>query len=427
MPAPLVEMGLLEPKEAVAFFRQKGYRISFDYRDVWRQEHQAAFTVAKVAQMDLLADIRAAVDAAIINGTPFKTFARQLMPEMMRRGWWGKAMMVDPQTGEEKRVQLGSVRRLKTIYNTNLRTAHSEGQWARILDSADTLPYLMYDHTPSKWERKEHAAWDGLIFPVTHPFWQTHNTPCGWGCKCRRQQLTAAQAAAMGGESQAPNERWVTYTNKRTGETIELPAGVDPAFAYPPGGRLKHLGQHLANRIEAAPAPVGAQVFAGARDTVMPLIQQDYTQWVSAIEGGGKKGLGGRRVIDAFAPDAVARLAALGVALETVAVSIEQREITHLFAEARKGKKALPREFVYALPERLGNFSARLYDSTPGREGIWYVWHLDGDRYARVVVRPNFMMKQDAYTNAVRNGQIIERRDLNGPHLTLIDGALPQN
>lgn len=278
MPAPLVEMGLLEPKEAVAFFRQKGYRISFDYRDVWRQEHQAAFTVAKVAQMDLLADIRAAVDAAIINGTPFKTFARQLMPEMMQRGWWGKAMMVDPQTGEEKRVQLGSVRRLKTIYNTNLRTAHSEGQWARILDSADTLPYLMYDHTPSKWERKEHAAWDGLILPVTHPFWQTHNTPCGWGCKCRRQQLTAEQAAAMGGESQAPNERWITYTNKRTGETIELPAGVDPAFAYPPGGRLKHLTNYLASRVETMPTQ-------DSRIAVVQNVNQELETWMQAPAG----------------------------------------------------------------------------------------------------------------------------------------------
>lgn len=424
MPAPRVEMGLLKPEEALAFFRQKGYRLAFDHQDVWREENQAAFTVAKVAQMDLLTDIREAVDSALVNGTTLETFVKQLRPEMMRRGWWGKAMMPDPKTGEEKLVQLGSIRRLKTIYDTNLRTAHSEGQWARIQDSADILPYLMYDHTPGRWERKEHAAWDGLIFPVSHIFWQTHNTPCGYGCKCRKQQLTADQAAALGGPSEAPKERYITYTNKRTGETIEVPEGVDPAFAYPPGGRLNNLGQHLANRVEAAPAPVGAQVFTAARDDVMPFIQQDYTQWVTAIEGGGARGLGGRRVIDAFSPEILGRLSGLGVTLETSAVSIDQREVTHLFAETRKGEKALPREFVYALPEQLGKTGARLYDSTAGREGIWYVWHLEGDKYARVVVRHNFALKREAYTNAVRNGQVISRRDLNGSHLTLIDGTL---
>lgn len=424
MAIPRIEIGLLEPKEAVAFFRQKGYRIAFSHEDVWREANQAAFTVAKVAQMDLLADIRAAVDSALVNGTTFETFAKQLKPEMIRRGWWGKGTMTDPTTGEVKQVQLGSIRRLKTIYDTNLRTAHSEGQWTRIQDSVDTLPYLMWDHTPSRYERKEHAAWDGLILHVTHAFWLTHNTPCGYGCKCRRQQLTADQAAAAGGPGQAPPELYRTYTNRRTGETIEVPEGVHPSFAYPPGGRLKNLGQHLANRIEAAPTHIGTHMFVTAREHVLPLIQQDYAQWVTAIEGRGTKGLGGRRVIDAFTPDVVTKLSRLGVTLETCAVSVDQREITHLFAEARKGKKALPREFVYSMPKRLGSFTARFYDSTVGREGIWYVWHFGGDDYARVVVRPNFSLKRETYTNAIRNGQMININDLKGPHLTLIDGTL---
>lgn len=35
--------------------------------------------------------------------------------------------MTDPVTGEVKKVQLDSTRRLKVIYDTNLRTVHSEG------------------------------------------------------------------------------------------------------------------------------------------------------------------------------------------------------------------------------------------------------------------------------------------------------------
>lgn len=60
----------LPPEQAVAYFRQKGYRIGFDHRDVWQQQHQAGFTVAKAMQLDLLMDIRQQVDIAIELGGP---------------------------------------------------------------------------------------------------------------------------------------------------------------------------------------------------------------------------------------------------------------------------------------------------------------------------------------------------------------------
>ena len=45
------------PREALDFFRAKGWKVGFDYRDVWRQEHATAFTVAKVMRADVLLDI----------------------------------------------------------------------------------------------------------------------------------------------------------------------------------------------------------------------------------------------------------------------------------------------------------------------------------------------------------------------------------
>lgn len=147
---------------AVEFFRQKGFKIGFDHRDVWQHEHQAAFTVAKAMQLDLLVEIRDQVDSALADGTTFETFKAALKPNLVKRGWWGRAMMTDPATGETKDVQLGSTRRLKVIYDTNLRTAHSEGQWARIQASKASFPYLTYVHIHSPHERKEHLAWNGL-------------------------------------------------------------------------------------------------------------------------------------------------------------------------------------------------------------------------------------------------------------------------
>jgi hypothetical protein len=414
----------LAPEEAVAYFRQKGYRIGFDYRDVWQQEHQAGFTVAKAMQLDLLCDIRAEVDAAILQGTTFETFREALMPRLVQRGWWGKQTMIDPLTGEAREVQLGSPRRLKVIYDTNLRTAHAEGQWERIQASKDVLPYLLYDHTPSDYERKEHKAWDGLVLPVDDPWWLVHKPVKAWGCKCTVIPLGARQVERLGLKvGSAPETRYIDYVNKRTGERSRVPAGVDPAFDYPPGGRLANLGQMLADKIEGAPAALGAGVFREAAVEAMPLVMQNYTAWANAVEARGGKGLGGRRVIGAVSTGAVAQLAQMGVVLESAGLSIEQREVTHLFAEERKAGKAVDRSWVYALPERLAAPDVTIYDATPGREALLYAWK-EGDHYVRLAVRPNFGLKGKNYTNAVRSAHIVQRYNLEGPGLTVLEGSL---
>lgn len=422
---PDIAFKLLPPAEAIDYFRQKGYRIGFDYRDIWQQEHQAAFTVAKAMQIDLLQDIRAQVDAALVNGSTFAAFKDALMPNLVKQGWWGRQMMADPVSGESTEVQLGSPRRLKVIYDTNLRTAHAEGQWARIQEVKETLPFLMYDHTPSAHERKEHKAWDGLVLPVDDPWWLAHYPVKAWGCKCRAVQVGQRQLDRLGLKAgQAPAEQYVSYTNKRTGEVQQIPAGVDPAFHYPPGGRLASLGKMLADKVEQAPATIGTAVFKHAAPNVMPQLMQGYTAWVNAIEGGGSKGLGGRRVIGAVSPATLAGLDGAGVTLTSAGLSVEQREITHLFAEERKAHKAMGRDWVYALPERLTKPDAVIYDATPGTAALLYVWKLEDGRYARVAVRPNFRLKGDAYTNAVRSGHVVERANLTGKHFRLLEGKL---
>jgi len=218
--------------------------------------------------MRLVSDIREQVDAAIELGLPYQEFRDTLMPKLVQRGWWGRSMMTDPKTGESKEVQLGSTRRLKVIYDTNLRTAHAEGQWARIQESKESLPFLMYDHTPSANERKEHSAWDGMVLPADDPWILSHFPVKAWGCKCRMTQVGQRQIDRMGLKvSQAPAEKLVEYRNKRSGEISLVPAGVDPAFNYAPGGRRAALVQHLADRINRVPANVRtAAIRSVARD-----------------------------------------------------------------------------------------------------------------------------------------------------------------
>jgi SPP1 gp7 family putative phage head morphogenesis protein len=243
----------LKPQEALKFFRAKGLKASFAWQDVWQTEHDAAFTVAKIADVDLLADVRAAVDKAIAEGQSLAEFSKALKPRLVEAGWWGKAEMVDPQSGESKLVQLGSPRRLRTIFETNMQTAYSAGDWAQIQENKEEAPYLMYDAVIDGRTRPQHRAWDGTCLRCDNPWWNTHKPPNGFRCRCGVIQLSREQAIAMGlsVEDKAPPSPTREYTNPRTGEISQVPVGIDPGFAYNPGKeRQEHLRKMYDDRLK---------------------------------------------------------------------------------------------------------------------------------------------------------------------------------
>lgn len=244
------------PKDALDWFRDKGYKVGFDHRDVWQEEHAAAFTVAKAMRLDILEGIRAAMDKALAEGQSFGQFRRELQPLLERMGWWGRQELFDPLEGAEREVQLGSPRRLKTIYNTNLRTARAAGQWQRIQRAKATHPYLLYQLGPSREHRVEHMSWAGRLLPVDHPWWQTHFPPNGWGCKCHVRAVSKREAErlrAQGAVSEvAPDEGEQEYVNQRTGEVLQVPKGIEPGWAYNPGsaGRLEPVLLSLQQKLD---------------------------------------------------------------------------------------------------------------------------------------------------------------------------------
>jgi SPP1 gp7 family putative phage head morphogenesis protein len=227
----------LAPEEAIQWFREKGYALSFDWRDVWAEQHARAFTVAKATQFDVLADIRDAVDRAIRTGRTLGDFTKQLKPTLQAKGWWGEKEATDPVTGEKKLVQLGSANRLRTIYETNLRQAQAQGRWERFERVKQRRPYGRYVAILDGNERPEHRAWHGTVLPLDDPWWQTHAPPNGWGCRCKMQQLSSSDLDRYGYsvDKEAPPSPMKTYVNDRTGQTVRVPKGIDPGFQYNPG------------------------------------------------------------------------------------------------------------------------------------------------------------------------------------------------
>jgi len=236
------------PKAALDYIKNKKLQTSFSYKDVWNEEHASCFTVAKAMQLDVLSDLHVAVSKAVEKGQTFESFKKDIEPVLQQKGWWGRKDMVDPMTGQTVNAQLGSNRRLKTIYDVNMRQAYSYAQYQSTIES-DSHPYLMYCLGSSKHHRLTHESYDGLILPKDDPWWDNHLPTRGINCKCRvravseeRKQRYEARGGrpippSKGGgvvpiKTVAPPEVYHSYFNERKGIIERIPEGVQPGFNF---------------------------------------------------------------------------------------------------------------------------------------------------------------------------------------------------
>ena len=239
------------PKEALEFFKAKNLHPSFSYLDTAGEEHALNFTVAKSTGYDILSDFHGALVEHLEGGGTMRTFEKQLTPVLQKKGWWGEREVTDPETGETVRAQLGSPRRLRTIFRANMRSARAAGQWERIQRTKRTHPFLRYSASSSEERRAEHLGWVGTLLPADDEWWNDHFPPNGWGCKCWVRQVSAAEAGRLGGQTDRPPRDEVEWTNPRTGVTMRVDRGLDPSWASNPGlDRPRLLAEMLARGID---------------------------------------------------------------------------------------------------------------------------------------------------------------------------------
>lgn len=235
----MIELKPLPHREAIAYFEQKGFAPHlqrFDHRDHFREEHARDFVVAKAMRDDVLDLIRAEVSRALKEGRTVRQFTEDLEPALRKAGWWGKSVMTDPLTGETREVQLGSLRRLRTIYDTNMRTAHAAGHWARIQRTKTAFPYLHYIQIERPTKRHDHERFHDRIWRVDDPVWLRIYPPNGYFCGCTVIQRTEGWMRRNNRTPDDPvdlEER--PWTNRRTGEVSGVPRGVHPGFDTNPG------------------------------------------------------------------------------------------------------------------------------------------------------------------------------------------------
>ncbi len=251
----MIDIKPLPPEEAVQFFRSKGYAIGFSWRDIWKEEHALAFTVAKAMRIDILEDIRAAVDQAISKGIAYSEFKKNLEPILQAKGWWGRKKLRDPKTGRLVNAQLGSNRRLKIIFDTNTRMAYAAGRWQRIEAVAAQRPYLRYVGVLDDRIREQHRGWHGTVRLVGDGFWDSHYPPNGWRCRCTVEQLSQDDMDAFGYEvSPPPKIKHRLVKNRRNGRMMRVPEGISPGFDYNVG--KARLRAYIPPPLDEGPLPV---------------------------------------------------------------------------------------------------------------------------------------------------------------------------
>jgi len=199
------------PAEAIEYLESKGHKIGWDWHQTLDDAHSRAFTVAKVAKLDLLQDIRQSLVSALEQGQSLDQWKTKITPILQQNGWWGKKSVINPE-GQEREVQLGSPRRLRTIYHTNMRSAYSAGRYKAMLEASDTHPFWEYRHVTMINYREEHKSWNGRLLRADDPFWFYAYPPSKFGCNCR---VIARSARYAEGKEVLSSEGYQTqYTEK---------------------------------------------------------------------------------------------------------------------------------------------------------------------------------------------------------------------
>lgn len=239
--------------EAISFLRDKVNLPSEHWTDLWQDMHSRAFVVSGATRNELLVDIHNALNNAIAQGTTFSDFKKRFREIVAENGWTGSEG--SPITDERS---LGY--RAATIFNTNMRTSYAAGNEKQMQATKKARPYARYIGGLSRRPRKLHLEWNGIILPLDHPWWKDHTPPNGFRCKCKKVSMSQRELDREGlSVTDAPDDGFYDWTNPNTGETIQVPNGIDPGWAYNPGKAA--WGQEISNSAMSAWKKEGAKAW----------------------------------------------------------------------------------------------------------------------------------------------------------------------
>lgn len=447
---PGVAYGTLPFKQQIAFFRGKENVLTDRWDDVWEAEHDASFMVAGANRMDLLADFREAVRAAVDDHETLEQFRARFDSIVAKHGW-------DYNGGRNWRSRV--------IYETNMRQSYNAGRYAQQMALRSTLPYIQYHHSDAvQHPRPVHLGWNGKVWRADDPIWNAIYPANGWGCQCYTSSLSERDLQRLGksGPDPTPQLNWIdAIVGKRSAggpRVVRTVEGVDPGFSYAPGASLQHwpapppggavtppVAQRLLEetaqdalrksaRLPAATAAKMLRELFGLQ-RAQDALEAGYAEFQATVLA-AKQPRNASYVVGMLEPDLVDALGVANLEPTTATIVARDAEVLHTLRDAKPTRLAsgkavkLTAEELAHLPSLLRNAQAVLLD--PADESLLYVVNASDRRErAKVIVAVNLRVKltdgKDV-VNSFRTSSLIDlvdvRKERDAGSLVLLRGSL---
>jgi SPP1 gp7 family putative phage head morphogenesis protein len=219
--------------EAAKWFLGRVPMTKDRWSELTERAQRKAFTVAGVAQADVLNSVFRAVDSAVAKGTTLADFKREVGPKLESQ-WQGT--VANPPW------------RLETIFRTNVQMAYSSGRIRQMKDPAvsKVRPFWLYDSVLDTRTSEICRPLAGTVLAADDPFWKTHVPPSHFGCRSGIRALRKSQAEARGITSPPPN----APAAKGFGNDPDESEWAPDLNRYPP-----ELREQVRKRLDEMPDP----------------------------------------------------------------------------------------------------------------------------------------------------------------------------
>jgi SPP1 gp7 family putative phage head morphogenesis protein len=189
----------LPPEKALTLLAKLGIKPAWSFEEMMADQRKRSFVLAKVMSADVLQDVRKEIERALEEGTTLADFKKSVREKLARRGWLGEVEQIDPETGAKVGVKLNTPWRLATIFEQNIQNALNAGRYSGQLDSIGTRPYGQYNAVSDGKTTDECRSRDGIILPLTDPWWGKNYPSNHMRCRARVDTLSEREFIRMGG------------------------------------------------------------------------------------------------------------------------------------------------------------------------------------------------------------------------------------
>lgn len=381
------------PDEAIKYLQDKKPQASTDYLEIKGRAHDHAFVIAKMTDMDMLADMQKSLVNALENNMSFEQWKQTVKPSLKEKGWWGKQNITLPD-GSTAPAQLGSDYRLQRIYETNINQAYHKAR--RHDGDYDIYPYAMWQSRGDKRVRPSHQALDGQIFRRDDPYYQSIRPRVAWGCRCDEILLTAEQAGQYGEQDgytiREDISKYVSTEQmiiQGTNGSYTAPVNImrlpdKPVYRTDPGwihaADALPLQPMLDKAAQVSPM-LGASSMQAvlARESVARRFNADVRKWVYSVDPTRPRGE--FRHVGVVRAEFIQKLVdEKGVVLESAVITLHDRvSLQHL---ARLHKSHDP-EWVANVAKNLTGKHDLYWDNIKGAPVL--VFDVDDDKYKMIV------------------------------------------